>query len=27
MILLVVLAFVDSWLNIRGRINPPGPVA
>ncbi|WP_018404830.1 YybS family protein [Marinobacter gelidimuriae] len=26
MILLVVLAFVDSWLNIRGRINPPGPV-
>jgi hypothetical protein len=26
MILLVVLAFVDSWLNIRGRIDPPGPV-
>lgn len=26
MILLVVLAFVDSWLNIRGRINPSGPV-
>ncbi|HEA53401.1 hypothetical protein LCGC14_1331700 [marine sediment metagenome] len=24
MILLVVLAFVDSWLNIRGRIKPAG---
>ncbi|MBO6850197.1 MAG: hypothetical protein JJ867_06960 [Marinobacter sp.] len=25
MILLVVLAFVDSWLDIRGRIKPAGP--
>ncbi|MEX2476103.1 hypothetical protein [Marinobacter sp.] len=25
MILLVVLAFVDSWLKIRGRIKPAGP--
>ncbi|WP_336367203.1 hypothetical protein [Marinobacter sp. C2H3] len=25
MILLVVLAFVDSWLDIRGRIRPAGP--
>jgi hypothetical protein len=25
MILLLVLAFVDSWLDIRGRIKPKGP--
>jgi hypothetical protein len=25
MILLVVMAFVDSWLDIRGRIKPAGP--
>jgi len=25
MILLLVLAFVDSWLDIRGRIKPAGP--
>ncbi len=26
MILLIVMAFVDSWLDIRGRIKPVGPV-
>jgi uncharacterized protein YybS (DUF2232 family) len=25
MFLLVVLAFVDSWLDFRGRIKPAGP--
>jgi uncharacterized protein YybS (DUF2232 family) len=25
MILLLILAFVDSWLDIRGRIKPAGP--
>lgn len=25
MIVLLVLAFVDSWLDIRGRMKPPGP--
>ncbi|TNE83074.1 MAG: hypothetical protein EP339_00640 [Gammaproteobacteria bacterium] len=25
MVLLLVLAFVDSWLDFRGRIKPPGP--
>jgi len=25
MMLLLVLAFVDSWLDIRGRIKPAGP--
>jgi hypothetical protein len=25
MLLLLVLAFVDSWLDIRGRIQPAGP--
>ena len=25
MMLMLVLAFVDSWLDIRGRIKPAGP--